>query len=79
MLREIKRLNAWEEKAVNLLKMSIRLGTVGKGICWELRKRMKFDPTTKCHMHKQDSILENKTHKILRDFELQTDYLIPVK
>ena len=28
-------------------------------------------------MHKLESIIENKTHKILRDFEIQTDHQIP--
>ena len=28
-------------------------------------------------MHKIESILENETLKIIRDFEIQTDYRIP--
>ena len=31
------------------------------------------------HMHKQESVLENGKHKILRDFKIQTDYLIQVR
>ena len=30
-------------------------------------------------MHKPESVLENKTHKILCDFEIQTDHLIPAR
>ena len=30
-------------------------------------------------MQNQESILENETHKILMDFELQTDHLIPTR
>ena len=30
-------------------------------------------------MHKPESILENQTHKILQDFEIQTDYPDPSK
>ena len=30
-------------------------------------------------MHKPESILENKTHKFLWDFDVQTDYLIPAR
>ena len=30
-------------------------------------------------MHKPESILENKTHKILWDFEIQTDHAIPAR
>ena len=29
-------------------------------------------------MHNPDSVLENETHKILWDFEIQTDHPIPV-
>ena len=29
-------------------------------------------------MHKSESIWENEVHKILWDFEIQTDHLIPV-
>ena len=30
-------------------------------------------------MHNPESILENETHKILWDFEIQTDHLIPAR
>ena len=30
-------------------------------------------------MHKIESVLENETHKILRDFEIQMDHLIPAR
>ena len=30
-------------------------------------------------MHKRESILENETRKILRDFEIYTDHLIPAR
>ena len=30
-------------------------------------------------MHKPESVLENETHKILRDFEIETDRLIPAR
>ena len=46
---------------------------VGKVINWELCKKLKFDHTNKCYMHKQETVLENETNKILRDFEIQTD------
>ena len=40
---------------------------------------MKFDHTTKWCVHKQESALENETHKILWDFETQTDHLTPAR
>ena len=30
-------------------------------------------------MHKPESVLEKETHKILRDFEIQTDHQIQAK
>ena len=33
--------------------------------------------TTKWYMNKVESVRENGTHKILWEFEIQTDYLIP--
>ena len=30
-------------------------------------------------MHKQESVRESETHKILWDFEMPTDHLIPAK
>ena len=38
-------------------------------INWELCKRLKFDHTTKCYIHKQVSVRKNETHKILWDFD----------
>ena len=42
----------------------------GKLIHWEFCQRFKFDHSDKCYMHKPESLLENKTHKILWDFEI---------
>ena len=49
---------------------------VGKVIHWELSKKLKFDDTNKWYMHKPESVLENEMHKVLCDFEIQTDHLI---
>ena len=37
---------------------------VGKVIHWDLCKKLKFDHTTKWYIHKPESVLENKLHKI---------------
>ena len=55
------------------------LDWVGTVIHWKLRKRFKFDHTTKWYMHKPESIQENETHEILRNFEIQMDHLISTK
>ena len=36
----------------------------------------KNDHICKWYLHKQESTLENETHKILWDFEIQTDHRI---
>ena len=48
---------------------------VGKVIPEEQCKRLKFDHSNKWYMHKPKAVLENEMHKILWDFEIQTDHL----
>ena len=48
-------------------------------IQWELCKKLKFDNTNKWYMHNPESLLENETHKLLWDFEIQTDHLISAR
>ena len=45
----------------------------------ELCKKLKFDHTSKCYMHYPESVLENETHKLLWDFEIQTDHIISAR
>ena len=52
---------------------------MGKVIHWKLCKKQKFDHTTKWHMHKPEYVLENETHKVLWDFEIQMDPKILAK
>ena len=44
-----------------------------------LFKKLKFYYTNKWYMYKRASIRENETHKLLRDFDIQTDHLISAK
>ena len=53
-----------------------RYDWVGKMIYWELCKKLKFNHTDKCYMHKSESALENKKQKILSDLAIKTDSLI---
>ena len=50
-----------------------------KVINWELCKKLKFDHTNKWYMHISASILKNVTHKLLWDFNTQTDHLISAR
>ena len=49
---------------------------VGHVIHWELCKKLKFGHTNKWYMHNPESVRENERHKILGNFEIQTDPLI---
>ena len=42
-------------------------------------KKFKFDHTNKWYMHNPAPVLENETHKLLWDFNIQTDHLISVR
>ena len=50
---------------------------VGKVIHWEMCKKFKFDHTNKWYMHNPASFLENDPHKLLWDYNIQTDHIIP--
>ena len=52
---------------------------VGKVIHWELCKKFKFKHTNKWYMYNLGSILKNETHKLLGDFEIQTDHKISAR
>ena len=41
--------------------------------------KLKFDYITKWYMHRLESVQQSETHKILKDFVVQTDHLIPTK
>ena len=45
----------------------------------ELCKSFRFDHITKWYIRKLEFVLDNETHKILCDFEIQTDHLITVR
>ena len=44
---------------------------VGKVIHWEMCKKFQFDHTNKWYMHNPALVLENDTHKLLWDFNIQ--------
>ena len=52
---------------------------VGKVIHREMCKKFKFDNTNKWYMHNPVPVLENDSHKLLWDFDIQTDHLIPAR
>ena len=52
---------------------------VDKVIHWEMCKKFKFDHANKWYMHHPGSVLENNTHTLLWDFDIQKDYLISAR
>ena len=52
---------------------------VGKVIHSVMYKKFKFDHMNKCYMHKPSSFLENDTHILLWNFDIQTDHLISAR
>ena len=52
---------------------------VDKVIHIEMCKEFKFDHTNKWYMHNPAPVLENDTHKLLWDVNIQTDHLIPAR
>ena len=44
---------------------------VGKMIHWEMCKKFKFDHTNKWYMHNSAPVLENNTHKLIWDLDIQ--------
>ena len=52
---------------------------VGKMIHWEICKKFKFDHANKWYLHNPVPVLENETHILLWDFNIQTDHLISAR
>ena len=52
---------------------------VGQADPWGNVREFKFDHTNKWYMHKTAPVLENDTYKLLSDFDIQTDHLIPAR
>ena len=61
------------------MKYKARHDWAGKVIHWEMCKKFKFDHTNKCYMHNPALVLQNDRHKLLWDFNIQTDHLIPAR
>ena len=57
----------------------IRFGVMGNVNNWEFWKRLKYVYTAKWYLHKQESILENGTLRILWDIDFQSYHLNPVR
>ena len=57
----------------------VRYDWVGKVIHWKMCKKFKFDHANKWYVHNPAPVLENDTHKLLWDFDIQTDHLISAR
>ena len=52
---------------------------VGKVVHWEMCRKFQFDHTNKWYMHNPEPVLENDSHKLLWNFNIQTDHLISAR
>ena len=52
---------------------------IGKVIHSEMCKKFKFDHTNKWYMRNQVPVLENNTHKLQWDYDVQTDHLFSAR
>ena len=50
---------------------------VGKVVHWEMCRKFQFDHTNKWYMHNPAPVLENDSHKLLWDFNIETDHQRP--
>ena len=57
----------------------VRHDWVGKVVHWEMCRKFQFNHTKKWCMHNPAPVLENDSHKLLWDFSIQTDHLIPAR
>ena len=71
IIREFSKLAQKEYKAT--------YNWVRKVINWELCKKFKYNHANKWYMHNPSTVLENDTHKLLWDFNIQTDHLISAR
>ena len=60
-------------------KYKAKHGWVGKVINWEMCKKFKFDHANKWCVHNPAPVHENDTHKLLWNFDIQTDHLISAR
>ena len=51
----------------------------GVGIHREMSKKFTFDYTNKWYIHNPAPVIENDSHKLLWDFNIQTNHLIPTR
>ncbi len=51
----------------------------GQGDPLVIVQEIEVLPYTKWYMHNSEYVLENETHKLLWDFEIQTDHIISAR
>ena len=79
--QQINKCTCYVEKEMKLAQKEYKTMYywVGKVINEELCNWLMFYYATKYNMHKPKSLQKDESHKILRDSEIQTDPLIPIR
>ena len=65
-----------ESSKLALKEYKARHDWLGNVIHWDMSKKFKYDHANKWYMHNPEPVLEKDTHKLLWDFDVQTDHLI---
>ena len=68
-----------ESSKLALKEYKTRYDCVAKVIHSEMCKKLKFNYTNKWYIHNPESDLQNDTHKLLWDFDIQTNHLISAR
>ena len=61
------------------MEYKVKHDWVGKVVHWEMCRKFQFDHTNKWYMHNPALVRENNMHKLLWDFNIKTDHLIPAR
>ena len=51
----------------------------GQGDSLGIVQKLNSDHTNKCYLNDPECLLENETHKLLWDFDIQTDHFVSIK
>ena len=68
-----------ESSKLSQKEYKVRHDWVGQVIHWEMCWKFQYDHTNIWYMHNSAPVLENDLHKLLWDFNIQTDHLIPAR
>ena len=76
-MRWQRRNDQLHNKRMQQISTEARHDWVGKVIHWKMCKKFKFEHTNKWYTHNPAPVIQHDMHKLLWDFDILTDHLIP--